>query len=174
MFVKKVQIKTDKLSNTQQYTSTVNSCFNTGIHVVFQTIKHGVFTISAGISGRYEILYLFINWTSVYFETLKYYYQIKNKKLLQVMWMFYLGGDLDRRLVRYTDKLLTLDKVIPYWQFSATVLCITTLYTRIIWRTFYLIFWGVNADVFISFDFLQSITPNTAFSTCKMFVVYYT
>ena len=75
------------------------------------------------------------------------------------MWVFYLWSDLDRRLVRYTDKLLTLDKVISYDQFSATKLCITTLYTRIIWRTFYLIFGGVHADVFISFDFLQSITP---------------
>ena len=74
--------------------------------------------------------------------------------------MFFIyEASFDRRLVRYTDKLLTPDKVISYWQFSATVLCIMTLYTRIIWRTFYLIFGKVNADVLKWFDFLQSISP---------------
>ena len=99
--------------------------------------------------------------------------KIEKKKFLQVMWVFYLWSDLDRRLVRYTDKLLTLDKVISYGQFSTTVLCITTLYTRIIWRTFYLIFWELTPTFSYHLTLSAVFTSNSAYPTCKMFVVYY-
>ena len=49
-------------------------------------------------------------------------------KFSQVMCMFHLWGEFDRRLVRYIDSLLTLDKVISHELFSVTVLCITTLF----------------------------------------------
>ena len=95
-------------------------------HLVFITHERHVILIYSWI----ELVYISLPWKSMTMN--------KTEVIASRVDVFIYEASFDRRLVRYTDKLLTLDKVISYWQVSATVLCTTTLYTRIIWRILYL------------------------------------
>ena len=88
-----------------------------------------IFSHLVGITHERHVILIY-SWIELVYISLPWKWMTKNRTevIASRVDVFIDEASFDRRLLRYTHQIFTTDKVISYWQFSATVLCIMTLY----------------------------------------------